>query len=629
MYKNTNEILYERLKPKDYEKISKIKNPYMHKFIVKFIKLCNPDKIFVSDDSKADIQYIRHEAVRSGEEKELTVKGHTIHFDGYQDQARDKNNTKFLIPKGVNLGSHISATDRDDGLKEMHTLMKDIMKGRQLFICFYCLGPSNSEFTIPCVQLTDSSYVAHSETILYRPGYREFMRLGETPKFFKFVHSAGELEKGVSKNIDKRRVYIDLEDDIVYSVNTQYGGNTIGHKKLAMRLAINRASEEGNWLTEHMFLMGVCGPGGRKSYFAGAYPSLCGKTSTSMLEGETIVGDDIVYIRKRGDEVRAVNVEKGMFGIMQGINSKDDPIIYDALTGEREIIFSNVLETGSGGVYWIGKGGEAPKKGRNHSGDWFPGKQDKSGTEISPSHKNARFTIALASLSNLDPELDNPNGVVIRGIIYGGRDSDTLVPVEQSFDWVHGIITKGASLESETTAATLGKEGVRQFNPMANLDFVSIPLGRYVEDNIKFGASLKTHPLIFSVNYFLKDENGAFLNERADKRIWLKWMELRAHKDCGALKTPTGYMPAYADLKRLFKEVLGQDYSEDAYIEQFSIRVPENLSKIDRIEDIYRNKVEDTPEVVFKVLREQRKRLIAAQKEYGDIILPASFESVQ
>lgn len=608
----------------NYQKLISIDNPSLHQFIAKYVELCNPDEVFVCTDSAEDISYIREEAIRSKAEEKLAIDGHTVHFDGYYDQARDEKNTKFLIPKGVDLGPNINTIDKKEGLREIYAILKNIMKGHKLYVQFFCLGPTDSEFSIPAVQLTDSSYVAHSQDLLYRLGYEMFKDLGGSRAFLKFVHSEGELENGKSKNVQLRRIYIDLDEDVIYSVNTQYGGNTIGHKKLAMRLAINRASEEG-WLTEHMFLMGVHGPKGRVTYFTGAFPSLCGKTSTSMLKGETTVGDDIIYIRVKGDEVRAVNVEKGIFGIIQGVNSKDEPIIWKALHSPGEIIFSNVLVTENKGAYWIGKDAEAPKNGFNHSGQWFLGKKDAEGREIPPSHPNARFTLELRLLENVDSELNNPEGVVVGGIVYGGRDSDTWVPVEESFDWVHGIITKGASLESETTAAAIGKEGIRKFNPMANLAFLSIPIGKYIENNINFGASLKKSPPIFSVNYFLKDSNGNFLNGKADKIIWLKWMELRSHKELEAIQTPTGFIPKYRDLKMLFKEVLGKDYSEQDYTKQFTIRVPENLSKIDRIMEIYRSGVPDVPKALFKVLKEQKRRLKVAREKYGDYISPNKF----
>ena len=619
MEEKTEKILKQRLDKPQYKKLAALNNPKMHTFVAKYIELCNPAKIFVATDTPQDIAYIRDAAIRNGEERSLKIKGHTGHFDGYYDQARDKKNTKILLPKGAKIGKAINTIDRETGYREVHEILKDLMKGKELYVRFFCLGPLNSVFSIPCVQLTDSGYVAHNEDLLYRQGYEQFRRIGDSPDFFRFVHSAGELGNAVSKNIDRRRVYIDIQENVVYSTNTQYGGNTIGLKKLAMRLGIQKASQEG-WLTEHMFVMGIHGPNGRVSYFSGAYPSMCGKTSTSMVEGEKIIGDDIAYLRRKNSSVYGVNVEKGIFGIIQGINVKDDALLWDALHAEGEIIFSNCLITEDRGIYWISKDSNPPTKGTNHSGEWFPGKKDRDGVPVDISHKNARFTLDMILLKNRDPEMENPEGVKVSGMIYGGRDSDTWVPVEESFDWEHGIITKGASLESETTAATLGQEGVRVFNPMSNLDFLSITIGRYVQDNINFGKDLEDPPKIYSVNYFLKDKNGNWLNEREDKRVWLKWMELRTHGDVDAIKTPTGYIPKYEDLKRLFSDVLGKDYPKEDYIKQFTFRIPENLAKTDRIIRIYKNEVIDTPDLVFEVLKAQKERLLETQKKYGDYI---------
>jgi phosphoenolpyruvate carboxykinase (GTP) len=619
------QFLKERLPESEYGKLSAIKNREVQEFLATYIELCNPDSVFIATDEHEDIAYVRKAAIDSGEESKLAIAGHTIHFDGYYDQARDKKQTKFLLPEGVSLGANINFVEREEGLSDMHSILRDIMKGHQLFVRFFCLGPLNSEFSIPCIQLTDSAYVAHSEDLLYRQGYEQFRRVGEDDEFFKFVHSEGKLENGVSVDIEKRRIYIDLKGNTVYSSNTQYGGNTIGLKKLAMRLAIQKASREG-WLTEHMFIMGVDGPSGRTSYFSGAFPSLCGKTSTSMVEGERIVGDDIAYLRRRDGSVYGVNVEKGVFGIIQGVNAKDDTLIWKALHSEGEIIFSNVLVTDERGVYWIGKDDTPPERGVNHCGEWHPGKRDSDGVEVDISHKNARFTLDIRLLGNRDPEMENPGGVRISGMIYGGRDSDTWVPVEEAFDWEHGIITKGASLESETTAATLGKEGVRMFNPMSNLDFLSITIGKYIENNLEFGRVLSNPPKIYSVNYFLKDENGNWLNEREDKRIWLKWMELRAHDDVAAITTPTGCIPMYEDLRQLFSDVLGKVYSMESYVEQFTFRVPESIRKTERILKIYKDDVPDTPQVVFDILAAQKTRIQELQKKLGDYVSPKDLE---
>jgi len=616
------DILRTKCDENSFNKLKTIDNEYLNSFITKFVNLLKPDSIFVCDDSEADIDYIREKALRDGEESKLAVQGHTIHFDGINDQARDKKRTKFLVPEGVEFGKGLNVIDKEEGLEDINNIMSGIMKGRELIVVFFTLGPGDSPFTIPAVQLTDSSYVAHSETILYRTGYEEFKRKSGDKSFFKFVHSEGVLESFVSKNVDGRRIYIDTEEDIVYSMNTQYGGNTIGLKKLAMRLGISRASKE-NWLTEHMFIAGIHGPSDRVTYFAGAFPSMCGKTSTAMLKGETIVGDDIAYIRNIGGRARAVNVETGLFGIIQDINPDDDPMIWKILHEENEIIFSNILKTENGRVHWIGKPGEMPERGINYSGEWQPGKKDAEGNEITPSHKNARFTASLKTMENVDPKLDNADGVELGGMIYGGRDSDTWVPVLEAYGWVHGIVTMGASIESETTAATLGKTGVRTFNPMSNMDFLSIPMGKYVDINMEFGEKLENCPSIFSVNYFLKDaDTGEFLNSKLDKLIWLKWMELRVNGEADAIDNGMGYIPEYKDLAILFKKYLDRQYSIEDYIKQFTLRVSENLAKIDRIIDIYKNAGPEVPERLFKILEDQKKKLQAIKADKGDYVSP-------
>ncbi|MBU1042806.1 MAG: phosphoenolpyruvate carboxykinase (GTP) [Candidatus Omnitrophica bacterium] len=605
---------------KSYEKLTALKNQSIIDFISEYVELCNPDSVFVRTDAQEDIDYIRAKALEMGEEIALNKKGHTIHFDSMKDQARDKANTKFLITPEMKFGAHINTVERYSGLKEVRGFLKNIMVGRQMYVMFMCLGPVNSDFSIYAIQITDSAYVSHSEDILYRPAYEAFKAKAANIEFFKYVHSAGELEKNVSKNVDKRRIYMDLVDGIVFTANTQYAGNTVGLKKLSLRMAINKADKEG-WLAEHMFLMGVKGPNNRKSYFTGAYPSACGKTSTCMVEGESIVGDDIAYLRKKDGNVYAVNVERGIFGIINDVKLKDDPKIWDVLTSEGEVIFSNVLNV-DGVPYWQGDGRAIPEAGVNYSGAWTKVKKDASGKEIAHSHNNARYTIPIKTLKNCDAKLEDPQGAKIEGIIYGGRDSDTWVPVFQSFDWDHGVVCLASSLESETTAATLGREGVRKFCLMANLDFLSIPLGKYIQNHLDFTKGLDKVPVIFGANYFLKDKKGKYLSGLQDKRVWLKWMELRVHNDVGAITTPIGMIPRYENLKKLFKDVLDTDYSESLYNEQFKIRIPENLEKIERIFEVYETNAIDIPQMVFAKLDGQRKRLLALQSKLGDYVIP-------
>ncbi|HHQ44774.1 MAG TPA: phosphoenolpyruvate carboxykinase (GTP) [Candidatus Altiarchaeales archaeon] len=613
------DFMLEKIGAEGLEKLEALKNKKLLEFIEQELAHLNPKEVFVATDSPQDIQKIREFAVEKGEEGRLKINGHTYHFDSYFDQARDKEHTKILSSKPI---EKINTISREAGLAEVKEIMKNIMEDKTMYIMFFTLGPVNSKFSIPCVQLTDSAYVVHNETILFRPGYEQFKK-SAGDDFFKFVHSAGELtERNTSKNIDKRRVYIDVEGNITYSANTQYGGNTIGLKKLAMRFSIRRGSREG-WLCEHMFVMGVHNKD-RTTYFTGAFPSACGKTSTSMVRGETIVGDDIAYLRVIDGEVRAVNVEKGIFGIIKDVNSKNDPIIHKALTTQREIIFSNVL-VNDGVPYWLGGDRNIPDDGINYAGEYKRGMKGPDGKEVNPSHKNARYTLAISELDNKDELADEPAGVTVGGFIYGGRDSDTSVPVEEAFTFEEGIIAKGASIESETTAATLGAEGVRKFNAMSNMDFLSIPLGRYIQDNLDLGAKAEKPPKIYSVNYFLKDADGNYVSGMEDKRVWLKWMDMRVHGEAEGIKTPTGIIPKYADLKKLFKDNLSFDYTKEMYDSQFTIRVSKLLEKNRRIQEVY-NGVSDTPKRVFEILDEQKKRLEEALEKHGDNITPDKLE---
>lgn len=605
----------------DFQKIIALENRYVIDFLEDTIRVCQPVKVTVLDDSTADIDYVRRLAIRTGEERPLKIEGHTIHFDSYRDQARDKKNTRVLRAADTELGRHINWIDRDEGLREIYGLMDGIMRGKEMLVRFFCLGPQESRFSIPALQITDSAYVAHSEDILYRQGYREFKRLNRSGDFFRFIHSAGELdERGKTKNDHLRRIYIDLEENRVLSINNQYAGNSLGLKKLALRLAIYKANHE-DWLTEHMFIMGVHAPDkNRTSYFTGAFPSACGKTSTAMIPGQTIIGDDIAYLRIWEDgSCHAVNIESGIFGIITDVNPVDDPLIYQCLTTPRELIFSNVL-IHNGTPYWLGMGQELPDRGENHYGLYEKGQTDCQGDLIPPAHKNARYTIRISELDNVDPQVENPDGVRIDGIIYGGRDSDTNVPVCQSLSWEHGVFL-GACLESETTAATLGQEGVRMHSPMANLDFVVVPLHRYIRNHLEFGRRLKRQPLIFSTNYFLKDPSGSYYLDKLAKKVWILWAEGRVHNEYDAILSPVGYLPLYDDLRSLFETVLSRSFHYDLYREVFAVRIERLFQKLDRMEKIYDDP--RLPKEFMGMFQEQRDRLETARKRFNtDIVYP-------
>ncbi len=604
------------LSKENLKKLEELKNPKVLSIVEEFTSLLKPAKVTVITDAQEDIDYVRELALINREEKKLAMEGHTIHYDGYYDQGRDKKNTLILVTPEMKMSKVIETIEREKGLREIITIMDGVMAGKEALIRFFCLGPLNSRFSIPAMQITDSAYVGHSEDILYRSGYEEFKKLNGSGDFFYLVHSAGELdERGITKNVDKRRIYMDLKDNRVLTANNQYAGNSLGLKKLALRLAIYKANNE-DWLTEHMFIMGIKPEGkNRISYFTGAFPSACGKTSTAMVPGQSIVGDDIAYLKVWDDGTcHAANIEQGIFGIITDVNPKDDPFIYEVLTTPRELIFSNVLVNNSK-PYWLNMGMDLPDEGMNHfSEHWKLGDKDKDGKPVEHAHKNARYTVRINELSNVDPNLHNPDGVPIEGIIYGGRDSDTSVPVLQSLSWSHGVYI-GATIESETTAATLGKVGVRSFSPMANLDFLVVQLGKYISNHLKFGKRLRKVPLVFATNYFIK-ENDEFLCEKVDKKVWLVWMEGRVHSEYDAIETPVGYIPRYEDLQPLFKQIFNREYSKELYEKQFSIRISKFLEKIERMEKIYADE-EDIPSEFRNIMKDQKEKLIAYEKKYS------------
>ncbi len=595
------------------KKIEALNNTHVSQRLEEAIELCQPEKVTIITDDPKDIQYVRDLSLRNKEEEKLKLPGHTVHFDGYYDQGRDKENTRYLLSHKVDWGIDINSINKDEGIEEIKSYLKGSMKGKEMLVRFFSLGPAGSLFSIPSLQITDSAYVAHSEDLLYRSNYEGFKELKGSNQFFYFLHSAGRLENNISIDIDKRRIYIDLDENCVYSVNNQYAGNSVGLKKLAFRLAIQKAHHEG-WLAEHMFIMGVHGKSDRTTYFTGAFPSACGKTSTAMLSGQTIVGDDIAYLKRIDGEVRAANMEHGIFGIINDVNPEDDPLIYRALTTPREIIFSNVLVRDAL-PYWMGMGKDLPKEGINYSGKWYKGKKDKQGNKIDPSHKNARYTIRLQELENIDSQAENPQGVPIDGFIYGGRDSDTTIPIVESLNWDHGVFL-GATVESETTAATLGKQGIRKHNPMANLDFISVPFSTYIENHFNFKNNLRRTPKIFTTNYFLKDKQGNFLNEKIDKIVWILWAEGRVYGEFDAISTPVGKIPHYEDLRFLFSKELKREYSQQDYVSQFSLRIEQYLAKMNRMKEVFNRMI--VPDQFYREMENQIARLEKTKEKFKE-----------
>ncbi|MBN2242404.1 MAG: phosphoenolpyruvate carboxykinase (GTP) [Acidobacteria bacterium] len=627
---NYEELLKGRMSKESFRKLEALKNEKVMDFVGEFTAHCNPSFLYVCDDSEEDRAFIRETAIKKGEEQTIYLKNQTIHFDGYNDQARDKANTRYLVlPQNMERMKALNSIPYDEGHREIMDIAKNIMEGKEAAVQFFCEGPAQSVFSVPCVQITDSFYVAHSENILYRPGYNHFlqMKANEKKQFFRFIHSAGRLDgRGCSINTNQRRIYMDTQNNIVYSMNNQYAGNSIGLKKHSMRLAINKSGTEG-WLCEHMFLMSVQNPEKeRQTYFAGAYPSACGKTSTAMVPGEKIVGDDITYFRNIKGEFRGVNMEQGIFGIIKDVNAQDDPVIFANLMKDQETIFSNILIGPDNKPYWLGCGMNNPDEGTNHHGAWKKGDRDEKDKEIPLAHSNARYTIRLDYLQNFDRQgFESKEGVRVQGILYGGRDSDTTVPIEESLSWRDGILLKACTLESETTSATIGKEGVRTPSPMANLDFLSYPLGEYTMNNIHFVETMDDPPKIFSTNYFMKHPNGNFITSKLAKKVWLHWAEGRIHGEYGAFDTPTGRIPHYQDLKSLFHELLHEDFSEEDYNYLFTFRCTRWAEKLRRTGEFFKKIDPGTPDEISAYWQDMEKKIFAAKQKYGDEIMPGRY----
>jgi phosphoenolpyruvate carboxykinase (GTP) len=347
-----------------------------------------------------------------------------------------------------------------------------------------------------------------------------------------------------------------------------------------------------------------------------------------MIPGEQLVGDDITYARNIDGEYRVVNVEQGIFGIIKDVNAEDDPVIFENCMKNQEVIFSNILQGPDKMPYWLGQGVDAPDSGLNHFGEWKKGVKDSTGKEVGVAHPNSRYTMRLDYLDNFDKEgFEAKEGVKGSGLLYGGRDSDTSVPVEESPNYKDGILLKACTLESETTAATLGAEGVRAASPMANMDFVSYPLGEYTMNNVKFVEGMKEEPKVYSTNYFMRGPEGEFMTSKLAKKVWLHWAEGRVHGEYEGLATPTGTIPLYEDLQALFDEFLpNEGFTKEKYEYLFTYRVSKIIEKIERTKKFFASKDSNVPAEINKYWDDTVARLTAVKEKYGDEIKPGAYK---
>ncbi|MCD6388647.1 MAG: phosphoenolpyruvate carboxykinase (GTP), partial [Desulfobulbaceae bacterium] len=497
----------------------------------------SPASIFINTGSEEDMAYIRQKALDTEEEFTLTKNNHTCHFDGPGDQGRDTANTKYLAYADTEISSLQKKLDHRAGVVEARNIITDIMKTKEMIISFISRGPIGSPVSDPTLQVTDSYYVTHSEFILYRMMTPEAFSKDAADKGYMFInfHSAGQLDKtNVSANLAERRIYMDVERFRSYSCNNQYAGNSIAPKKINHRFANmnNIRNYFGERLDEHMFIAGF-EMDDEIVYFGGAYPSGCGKTGTAMT-GTHLIGDDLakIFIDQESGEVRAVNPERGMFGIIEGVNPKDDPETMSVLSGEgNEVIFSNLLVSDKK-PYWTGMGEALPEKGRNFAGEW-------SAKSAKPaSHKNARFTISLDNLETYDQATEAPEGVKLSGLLFGGRDYTTMPTIVMAHDWMNSVV-HGAIIRSATTATEIGADGSEKRSPFANEAFFPGPLAQYISHYKAFGENpdikLENLPSGFQVNYWLHKsgrgilapgEPDGLIGEKRDTKVWMRIMAL-------------------------------------------------------------------------------------------------------
>ncbi len=627
------DMFRENMDQENFSRIQKIRNKDALLKIANAVVMCRPASVFINTGTDTDKTFIKELALKKGEEETLPMKDHTIHYDLKDEQGRIIDRTFYIINEGEQISSLANKMGRDDAFKEVQTFMSGIMEGMIMIVGCYMRGPVGAPVSNPALEITSSAYVAHSAELLYRNVFSDFDKEAERLQhFFTNIHSEG-LNR--PEDLPNARVFMDRSHWTTYSINCTYAGNTLLLKKGNHRFAVDKAVYDGNAmeLSEHMFITGVNGPGGRVTWCTGAAPSGCGKTTTAMA-GNQFVGDDLaqLWINEEGG-IRSVNPECGIFGIVEDVNWDGDPNLMELLRKPgTEVIWSNVLIDENGVPHWTGNGEKHPAKGRNFQGEWEEGMTDKNGKPIPISHPNARCTLSSSALANYSDLSEDPAGVETRIITYSGRDSDTMPPVWAAKTSDQGVVI-GACIVSAATATEVGAKGVKRA-PWANAPFIPGALGDYMDAQFKFFGNPKIaedkKPVMAGLNYFLTHEarggdSKALLGEKRDVKAWLAWLERHAYKEVETIETPIGDLPKYADLKELFKTIIDKEYKEELYVKQFSLYIDNIVARIDLQTEAY-GKEQNIPQALFDVLEEQRRGLMALKAKYGPVVTPAQLE---
>ena len=582
-------------------------------WIEEMAEMVNPDKIVWIDGSEEQTQALKDEACSTGELEKLNeeiLPNCYLHRTAINDVARVEGRTFICTRTKEDAGNINNWMDPKECYEKLSKLYKNSYKGRTMYVIPYAMGQVGSDFAKYGIELTDSIYVVLNMLIMTRAGKAVAEAMGDGEGFIKGLHARKDIDE------DNRYICHFPEDNTIWSVNSGYGGNVLlGKKCFALRIASYLGRKEG-WMAEHMLILGVEYPNGETKYISAAFPSACGKTNLAMLippktyteKGYKVwcVGDDIAWLRVGKDgRLWAINPENGFFGVAPGTNDKSNP---NALaTTMRDTIFTNVghvLDNNT--VWWEGLNDNAPDNCINWKGEkWDKTKYDKKDkVNTSAAHPNSRFTALAKNCPCISKEFDNPAGVPISAIVFGGRRAKTAPLVYQSFGWQHGSFV-GSIMASETTAAAAGAVGVVRRDPMAMRPFVGYNMGDYFQHWLDMGHKIPNAPKIFHVNWFRTDDEGHFIWPGfGDNMRVLDWILQRCEDKVDARETAIGYVPYAKDIN-----IEGLDIDVDTIEGLLSVDKASWLEDVENIKAFYAQVGDRVPATMYEELAALEARL--------------------